>query len=214
MNIPKKGTIIPNMRTNDSVHGLGDVLFSKTRRHLFRLLFGQPDRTYHVNELVRLAGVGIGSVSRELDKLSSSGLVTVERVGNQKRCQANKASPIFGEIRGIVLKTFGLGDVLRDALSGLADRISVAFVYGSVAKGTDTTDSDIDILVIGKELSYVDLVSALADAEQQLERPINPTLYTADEFRQKLGATSAFLVRILDQPKLFLLGGKDDIPTA
>ncbi|MGD2083096.1 MAG: nucleotidyltransferase domain-containing protein [Chromatiales bacterium] len=194
--------------------GLSEVLFSKTRRQVLRLLFGRPERSYHFNEIVRLAGVGIGSVTRELDKLTGSGLVTMTKAGNQNRYQANRGSPIFDEIRGIVLKTFGLADVLRAALEPLAERIAAAFVYGSVAKGTDTAASDIDLLLIGDDLTYADLVTALAEAEQQLGRSVNPTLYSTEEFRRKLGAGAAFLERVMEQPKIFLLGATDDIPTA
>ena len=192
--------------------GLGEVLFSKTRRQVFRLLFSQPGRAYHLNEIVRLAGVGTGSVARELERLTAAGLVQVEKVGNQKHYQANAASPIYREIRGIVLKTFGLADVLKSALKSLQDRIRVAFVYGSVASNSDTAASDIDLLIIGSDLSYAELMSVLAGAEETLARPVNPSLYTAEEFSRKLGEDNGFLLRILEQPKIFLSGDKDDLP--
>lgn len=200
------------MGMNNDAIGLGEVLFSKTRRQVFRLLFGQPDSAYHLNEIVRLAGVGIGSVSRELEKLTTAGLINAEKVGNQKHYRANQDSPIYAEIRGIVLKTFGLADVVRAALAGLSKQIGLAFVYGSVAKGNDTASSDIDLLVIAEGLSYADLVTALAVAEQQLGRAINPTVYTPEEVRRKLDEGNAFVQRVLEQPKLILLGDKDDIP--
>jgi predicted nucleotidyltransferase len=200
------------MGINDGKPGLGEVLFSKTRRQVLRLLFGQPGRAYHLNEIVRLADVGTGSVARELEKLTAVGLVQVEKVGNQKHYEANRASPIYPEIHGIVLKTFGLADVLKAALATLQDRIRVAFVYGSVASNTDTAESDIDLLIIGADLSYPELMNVLAGAEETLARRINPTLYSSGEFARKLGEDSAFLQRVLKQPKIFLVGDKDDVP--
>lgn len=200
------------MGINVAGRGLGEVLFSKTRRQVLRLLFTQPGRSCHLNEIVRLAGVGSGSVSRELEKLTATGLVNTEKVGNQKRYQANVDSPIFAEIRGIVLKTFGLADALKAALAGLSDRIDVAFVHGSVASNTDTAVSDVDLLVIGTGLSYADLVAALAESEQTLARTINPTLYAPEDIQRKLGEDNGFLLRVLERPKIFLLGDKDDLP--
>lgn len=201
------------MGTNENnTHGLGDALFSKTQRQVLGLLFGHPDQTFYANEIVRFAGVGIGTVQRELEKLSSVGLLSVKRVGNQKHYQANRQSPIFEELRGIVLKTFGVGDVLRLALEGLADQITVAFVYGSVAKGTDKANSDVDVMIISEELSYDRIFSALAPVESKIGRTINPTLYKPFEFRDKLTADSSFLNRVVEQPKVFLIGGENDIP--
>ena len=192
--------------------GLGEALFSKTQRQVLGLLFGNPDRSYYAKEIVRLAGVGIGTVQRELEKLSGAGLLSVKRVGNQKHYQADRQSPIFEELRGIVQKTFGVGDVLRLALAELAGQITVAFVYGSVAKGTDKANSDIDVMIITEELSYDRAFSALAPVESKLGRTVNPTLYKPAEFRAKLIADSGFLGRVLEQPKIFLIGTENDIP--
>jgi len=192
--------------------GLGEALFSKTQRQVLGLLFGNPGRSYYANEIVRFAGVGIGSVQRELEKLAGVGLLTVTQIGNQKHYQANRAAPIYEELRGIVLKTFGLADVLREALASLADRIRVAFVYGSVAKATDTASSDIDILIVSASLGYSDVVALLADTEARLGRAVNPTLYKPTDFARKLAEDNAFLSRVLDQPKIFLIGAEDDIP--
>ena len=199
-------------KMHESVPGLGDALFSKTQRQVLGLLFGNPGRSYYAKEIVRFAGVGIGSVQRELEKLARVGLLTVTQIGNQKHYQANRAAPIYEELRGIVLKTFGLADVLRDALAGLADRIRVAFVYGSVAKATDTASSDIDILVVSPNLGYSDVVAHLADTEARLGRTVNPTLYKPADFVRKLAAGNAFLSGVLDQPRIFLIGAEDDIP--
>ena len=156
----------------------------------------------------------MGSVHRELEKLASVGLVTLEHVGNQKHYQANQKSPIFEELRGIVQKTFGLADVLREALSGHADKIQLAFVYGSVAKETDRASSDVDVLIISNELSYSEALSLFDLAESRVGRKVNPTIYNSEEFQNKLMSDNNFIKRIIEQPKIFLIGSEDDIPTS
>lgn len=191
--------------------GLGDVLFSKTQRQVLGLLFGNPERSYYANEVVRFAAVGIGSVQRELEKLAQAGLLTVTQIGNQKHYQANRKAPIFEELRGIVLKTFGLADVLRAALAGFSNKIDVAFIYGSVAKSTDTASSDIDVMMIGSGLSYAEVLGQLASVENVIGRRISPTIYKPDDFKRKVAEDSAFLNRILDQPKILLVGSLEGI---
>lgn len=191
---------------------MGDVLFSKTQRQVLGLLFSSPDRSYYANEIVRFAGVGIGSVQRELEKLAGAGLLLVTQIGNQKHYQANRDAPIFEELRGIVLKTFGLADVLREALTVFAGRITLAFIYGSVAKATDTASSDIDVMVVSPDLSYAEVVAKLAEAEARVGRTINPTLYKPADFTQKLEDDNAFLNRVVNQPMVFLIGSADDFP--
>jgi len=192
--------------------GLGDALFSKTQRQILGLLFGHPDKSFYAKEIVRFAGVGIGTVQRELERLSSAGLLTIKKVGNQKHYQVNRKSAIFEELRGIVLKTFGFAEVLRQALGELADRIQAAFVYGSIAKGSDTADSDVDIMIIADNVSYGEVFSALSATETKLGRTVSPTLYTRSEFKTKLASDSSFLTRIVDQRKIFLIGSQNDIP--
>lgn len=189
--------------------GLGEVLFSKTRRQVIGLLFSNPNRSFYSNEIVRHAGVGTGSVHRELKKLAVSGLISVVLQGNQKHYQANKTSPVFTEIRGIVLKTFGLGDVLCAALAPLLARIELAFVFGSVARGTDTADSDIDIMVLSEQLSYADLITCLTPIEGQLGRSINPVLYAPSELKNKMNEGNAFLENIFAHPRILLTGSED-----
>lgn len=206
------GMIIPNMGTIEHGGGLADALFSKTQRQVLGLLFGNPGRSFYANEVVRHAGVGIGTVQRELTKLAAAGLLTVTERGNQKHYQANRDAPIFDELRGIVLKTFGVADVLREALAPLGEKIQVAFIYGSVAKGSDTADSDIDLMLIGQGLSYPDVVGVLSEPEARLGRAVNPTIYKPEEFRGKLEEKNAFLSRVVAQEKIFIRGSKDDIP--
>ena len=195
----------------DQTASLSDALFSKVQRCVLGLLFGNPDRSFYANELFRLAGSGTGAVVRELAKLADSGLVTVSKIGNQKHYQANRAAPIFEELRGIVLKTFGVADVLRQGLLPISSKATVAFVYGSVAKGTDTAKSDIDVMVIGEDLAYPEVYSALLPVEAQLARKINPSIYSDEDVRLKLKKGNAFLTRIMAQPKIFLIGSERDL---
>jgi len=191
--------------------GLSDALFAKTQRRVLGVLFGNPDRSYFSNEIVRMAESGIGAVHRELATLEAAGLVTATRIGNQKHYQANRASPIFEELRGIVVKTFGVADVLREALAPLAAKIRAAFIYGSVAKGGDTAASDIDLMVISEELHYADVFGALEPVRARLGRPVNPTVYTPEEMTKRIKDGNAFVTRMLAQPKVMLIGGEHDL---
>jgi predicted nucleotidyltransferase len=193
---------------------LSDALFSKVQARVLGLLFGTPDRSFYANELFRLAGTGTGAGVRELAKLSDAGLLTVNKIGNQKHYQANRNAPIFDELRGIVLKTLGMADILRQGLLPMADKISVAFIYGSIAKGTDTAKSDIDVMVIGDHIDYPEVYTALMPAEAQLGRKVNPSLYSEKDVTKKLKAENAFLTRIVAQPKIFLIGSENDLPAA
>lgn len=190
--------------------GMASALFSGTRQRVLALLFGQPSRTFYASELIKLANSGSGAVQRELAGLSQVGLVTVRAVGNQRHYQANASSPIFAELCGIVRKTVGLADPLRAALVPIAGQIVAAFVYGSVAKQTDTGSSDIDLLILSDTLSYGDLFEALEAASAELGRAVNPTILSRAAFTQK--AADAFLSRVREQPKVWIMGGEDDLP--
>jgi predicted nucleotidyltransferase len=191
--------------------GFSDALFSGTRQRVLGILFGQPTRSFYANELISLAARGSGAVQRELATLSNSGLVTVKAVGNQKHYQANPNSPIFTELCSIVQKTIGLADPLRKALEPLASQIIAAFVYGSVARKTDTANSDIDLMLLSDEISYGELFSTLENAGNQLGRPVNPTILTLDEFQQRLTNHDSFLTRVMEQPKIWIIGGSNDL---
>jgi predicted nucleotidyltransferase len=188
-----------------------DALFTKTQQRVLAVLFGQSDRSFYANEIIGLAASGSGAVQRELARLEAASLVTVRRMGNQKHYQANHDAPIFAELRAIVLKTFGVADVLRAALQPLWPFVDLAFVYGSLAKGTERAGSDIDLMVIGLVPSNAQLLEALSPAQTQLGRAVNPTLYTPDEFAQRLRDGKSFIVRVLDQPKIFVKGSEHDI---
>jgi predicted nucleotidyltransferase len=185
---------------------LADALFPKVRQRVLAVLFGQPDRSFYANEVIALAQSGTGAVQRELADMAQVDLLTVTKVGNQKHFQANTQSPVFAELRGLVLKTVGLADVLRSALTPLVNRIDTAFVYGSMANQQDTAQSDVDVMLISPTLSYADVFGALESASQQLKRNINPTLYTPDEFAQRLDQDQAFITRVMQQPKIWLIG--------
>ncbi len=192
--------------------GLADALFSKVQQRVLGLLFVNADRSFYTNEIVRFIDSGIGVVQRELEKLAASGLVTTRKIGNQKHYQANRDIPIFEELRGIMLKTVGLADILRAALLPLSDKIHAAFVYGSVAKGNDTAKSDIDVFIIGDNLAYADLYNLLSTSEAKLGRPVNPSIYSMKELERKLMEKNTFVLRVLEQPKIFLLGSTDALP--
>ena len=188
-----------------------DALFTKTQQRVLAVLFGQSQRSFYANELIGLAQSGSGAVQRELARLEASGLVTVHRIGNQKHYQANRDAPIFEELRGIVLKTFGAADVLRNALAPLWPLVDVAFIYGSLARGSEHAGSDVDLMVIGLLPSNAELLEALLPARVQLGRVVNPTLYTSDEFAQRVRDGKSFIMRVLEHPKIFVKGAEHDI---
>jgi predicted nucleotidyltransferase len=190
---------------------LADALFSGTQQRVLAWLFGQPERSFYATELIGLAGAGSGAVQRELARLAQSGLVTARAVGNQKHYQANPEAPIYAELCGIVRKTVGLAEPLREALAPLAGRIRAAFVYGSIAKREDTAASDIDLMLISDDLAYPDLYAALEAVSQRLGRTVNPTIHTPQELARRVKRKEAFTTRVLAQPKLWLIGGEDAI---
>ena len=186
-----------------------DALFPAVRQRVLAVLFGSPDRSFYANELIALARSGTGAVQRELASLLAAGLVTVRDQGNQKHYQANAASPVFAELRGLVLKTVGLADVLRAALAPLAGQITMAFVYGSVARREDTAASDVDVLIVSDALGYAEVFGALESAAQTLGRAINPTLYTRAELARRRAQDNVFVTRVLDQPRIWLMGDEE-----
>jgi predicted nucleotidyltransferase len=191
---------------------VADALFTRTQQRVLGLLYGNTARSFYSNEIVRLSGVGTGTVHRELARLLSSGLVTAGRIGNQKHYQANRAAPVFEELRGLALKTFGVADVLRAALAPLAGRIRVAFVHGPVASGEDTAGSAVDVLVLSDYLPYREVIAALAPAEKSLGRGVNPAIYGRVEFLRRVSEEGGFLGRVLEGPRIALLGSDEDIP--
>ena len=191
---------------------MADALFSKVQQRVLGVLFGSPERSFYANEIIGLARSGTGAVQRELARLEAAGIVTTTRVGNQKHYQASAKSPLYEELRGLARKTFGLTDVLRGALQPIAHDIAAAFVYGSIAKGLDTATSDVDVLIVSDRASYSELLALLEPVSARLGRKISPTIYSTDEFRARVKGRNSFVVRILGQPKLWLIGGEADLP--
>jgi predicted nucleotidyltransferase len=185
---------------------MAGVLFTATQQRVLGLLFGQPERSFFATELIGLAGSGSGAVQRELQRLTESGLVTVTRKGNQKHYQANRDAPIFEELRGIALKVFGPAEALRAALAPLAKRIQSAWLYGSVAKGTDRAQSDLDVLIVADDLTLEEVYTALRPAEKRLGRAVSPTLYTRKEFERRRAAKNPFLSKVLAGERILLVG--------
>jgi predicted nucleotidyltransferase len=196
-------------RTRDK--GLADALFSTTQQRVLGLLFGQPERSYYATELIGLAGGGSGAIQRELARLAQSGLVTVSAIGSRRHYQANPDSPLYQELIGIARKTVGLAGPLAEALKPLSNRIAAAFVYGSVAKKSDTARSDIDLMIVSDKLAYADVYGVLEPVRARLGRPVNPTLMSRKDLARRLKSGSAFARRVLEQPKIWVLGSDDDL---
>ena len=194
-----------------AARSLADALFTPVQQRVLALLFGQPERTFRSAEVIALAGSGTGAAHRQLVRLAESGLVTVMQVGNQKHYQANRESPVFAELHSLVVKTVGLAGPVEKALAPFRERIQVAFVYGSIAKGTDTAQSDVDLMVIGDDLAYADLYDALQEAEVTLGRPVHVSLETAVEWKRKLTAGNPFVTKVQAQPKIPLIGSPNDL---
>lgn len=189
----------------DRTDSIADALFPRVRQRLLAALYGQPQRSFYTNELVRLAESGIGGVQRELASLAACGLLNVSAKGNQKHYQANADAPVFDELRAIVRKTFGVADVLRAALAPLAPRIAQAFVYGSVAAGTAHAGSDIDVLIVSDTLRLEEAFAALEPTTATLGARLNPTLYTGAEFAKRVAARNPFLTKVMARPRIALI---------
>ena len=188
---------------------MADALFPRVRQRVLALLFGQPDRSFFASEVIALAHSGSGAVQRELADLAAAGLLTVTSQGNQRHYRANRDAAVFDELRSLVLKTFGLADVLRSALAPLARQIQSAFVFGSVAKRQDTAASDIDVMIISDTLGYGEVFAVLEPASVSLGRPVNPTVYTPGQLARKSKQDNAFVARVLKQPKIWLIGSDE-----
>lgn len=187
-----------------------DALLPKTRQGILAATLLQPEKAWYASELARRMGVPSSSLQRELRDLEEAGILKTHRQGRMAYYQANIDSPVFPELRGLMVKTAGLVDVLADAVAPLARKLRVVFIYGSIAAGHEDTASDIDLLVIGN-VSPVDLAVPLRKAKEALGRDINPSIYTPSEFAKKRAATDHFLTRVLDKPKLFVLGDQYEL---
>jgi hypothetical protein len=186
-----------------------DALFTKTQQRVLAVLFGQTQRSFYANEVIRLAQSGSGTVQRELARLEAAGLITMHRIGNQKHYQANPSTLIFDELRAIVQKTFGIADVLRAALEPFWLQIEIGLLDDAPASGKQA-GSDLDLMLIGAA-PHTELLAALAPVGAQLGRPVNLTLYTVDEFAQRMRDEPSFLQQVLEQPAIFVKGSKHDL---
>lgn len=189
---------------------LSSALFGRTRRAVLALLYGHPDESFFLRQVARATGSGLGSVQRELKRLSDAGIIARVEHGRQVYYRANRQSPIFGELQGLVMKTVGLADVLRETLSSVAEEVDVAFVYGSQATGEATASSDVDLLVVG-DADEMRLHRAVREAEKHLGRSVNYTLLSRREFARRRKEKGGFLARVLAGPKIPVLGAADEV---
>jgi len=189
---------------------LGNALFTITQQKVLGLLYGQPEKSFYTKEIIRLSGMGVATIKRELDRMLKAGLLSMRKIGNQHHYQANSGCPIYSELLGIVKKTFGTMDVVNLALSPLAHHIDWAFIFGSVASGKENAESDIDLMVIGN-VSFSDVVSALYTAQEKLGREINPKIYQQKEWIQMLNNKDAFIKEVLAKPTMDVIGNGHEL---
>jgi len=192
---------------------LSSVLFTEYRSRVLGLLLLHPERSYYLREIARLTTTVPGTLKREMDKLLEVGLLTVQKVGNQNHYQANRECPIYEDLANVLRKTSGLSDVLIAALIPLSEKLQSAFVFGSVASGKVNAKSDIDLLLIG-ELSYAEVVPLLHPLQEQLDREINPKIFTVKEWTKLLKDNGAFVHDVLSKPKLFIIGNEQQLNTS
>jgi len=208
--VPKRGTIVPEMSTAPYKEDISQTLFGKTRRAVLSLLYSHVDEAFYLRQIVRVAGVGLGAVQRELKLLSDAGIIQRIVRGRQVYYQANPQCPVFGELKALVIKTVGIAAIVQAALAPLADRIRIAGIYGSIARSEERRGSDVDLLVVGK-VTFAEIVSVLDQAQKTINREINPTVYPVDEFQSKLSAGHHFLSTIVEKPMFFLFGDKREL---
>lgn len=185
---------------------LAAAIFSDSQARVLRWLFGQPARSFHMSELLRLTGLGSASLQRELKRLADAGIVTSERIGNQRHFRVDRDGPLFAELESLTRKTMGVEPLIRDALAGLADRVVDAWIYGSIAKQTDTGASDIDLMIVGGDLTQAEVHACLESAESALGRRINPVVYTPREFARRRSEAGSFVAKVLAAPTIRVAG--------
>lgn len=189
---------------------LSHHLLGQTRSAVLATLLLRPETSLHVRELARITGASPGSLHRELRSLTELGLLTRQEVGRQVHYRANRDSPVFAELSGLLRKTSGLADVLRAALAPLAGHVALAFVYGSIASGKDRALSDVDVMVLG-DAGFAELVRVLAPAQATLGREVNVTPMTPTDFARKLAGGDGFAASVMRGEKIWLMGNDDDL---
>jgi predicted nucleotidyltransferase len=196
------------MGTNTSI---ADALFSKTQQRVLALLYGHVERSFYLKEIIDWVDAGRGTVQREVEKLTSAGILTKRAIGNQQHYQANPSCQVYDELCGIVRKTFGLADVIGEALLPFDKQVAYTFIYGSIAKGEETASSDVDLFVVSESVAYSELMGVLTEAAEELGRTINPSIYSRQDIKKKISEGNAFLSRVMEQPKIWVKGSDDDI---
>jgi len=198
------------MGTTFKTDRLSATLFGKTRRAVLALLYSHVEEPFYLRQIARTAGGGLGAVQRELKKLSEAGIIRRTVRGRQVYYQANPECPVYSELKSLVVKTVGVGDVLRAALVPLSDRINVAFLFGSLARGGERSSSDADVMIVG-DVTFAEVVSVLGRAQETVRREINPLVYPPEEFQSKLTADHHFLKKVLEESKFFLIGDEYEL---
>lgn len=188
---------------------LADALFTTTQQNVLGLLYSQPEKSFYTKQILRLTGMGVHTIKRELDRMVAAGILSMTKIGNQHHYQADPHCPIYHELLTIVKKTFGIVDVIYRALSPLAEEIAWSFIFGSVAGGKETSTSDIDLMIIG-EADFSDVVSALYPLQEVLGREINPKIYSKEEWTQMLNKQDAFINDVLSRPYMDVIGEGDE----
>ena len=210
---PNKGMIVPIMgsKSHQPTDPIGSALFGATRQAVLRLLFGHTDQRFYQRQIIHSLRLGSGTVQRELEQLAGAGILTRTVEGRQTYFQANRKCPVFEELHGLIRKTFGVAQVLQRGLTALAAKVQLAFIYGSMATSSETTGSDVDVMVVGEQVSMHDVISALAEAQRDLGREVNPSVYRIEEFCRKLAQGQHFLSSVVSGPKIFLIGDENEL---
>jgi uncharacterized protein len=203
------GTIVLKMGRSGEFE-LSSALFGRTRRAVLGLLFTHADDAFYLRELARRVGAGLGAVDREVSRLAGAGILTRTVRGHQVYYQANPRCPVFAEIKSLMVKTSGLAEVLQAALAPIGRRIRVAFVHGSFAREDQHRASDVDVVIIG-DPTFAEVAAALHPVQETLDREINPTVYSVEDFQLRLAAENHFLTTVMRQKKIFLIGGKREL---
>jgi len=193
-----------------AVDAIGAALFGATRQAALRLFFGHVDERFYQRQVIRTIGLGTGAVQRELEQLTRAGILTRTVEGHQTYYQANRHSPVFDELRSLARKTFGVAQVLQESLKSVHG-VRLAFIYGSMAEGSETAASDVDVMIVGDRISSSDVVSSIGEVQGELRREVNPTVYRTSEFCRKLAEGHHFLSSVVDGPKILLIGGEDEL---
>jgi predicted nucleotidyltransferase len=188
---------------------LGDLIFGQTRGRILARIFGHPDERFYVRQISRDSGTSVGAVQRELESLFQTGLIVRSMSGRQVYYQANRNHPVFAEIRSLVAKTVGIFQILRSALTPFADRVSLAFLYGSVARRAEGAESDVDLMVVG-DVTLDEILAEMAPAERMIGRTINPTVYSTKELKEKLQSGNHFLRSVMRGEKVILIGDEGE----